>query len=196
MKILLYTLFCLVFTIACSTLDRFRGSGYLPGTKALFQVLYGMAVGGGLVVVAAGGDETGLSNLYFLAMYTLCFTAGISIGWAVPFGDYFRGQVQSLNKEWWQFGSLPQRPFASVVVRGLIWGGCTAPCLLLNVKAALISMISIPISLVTAAMITKRGMLRSAKNPTMVGWWYDTHEAIRGAILGLLVSLWVFGVVT
>lgn len=173
----------IALTIGCAVLDRLRGSGYIPGSKGVLQVFYGFFVANGLFLSTQ--MPANVEAIYFLAAYTACFTAGISIGWAAPLGDYFRGSVSG-KKEWWQIGNLPKRPFASVVIRGLIWGVCTLPCYWLAPKAALISVSSIPAAFVLAAIITKIGINKSGDK------WYDWHEAIRGGILGFLVSIWVF----
>lgn len=154
-----------VFIPLVAALDRLRGSGLVP--KSLAQIVYGLVVG------------LFLSFDYkFFLPFTALFVAGVSPGWGQPLGAYLGSRPpEPEKKEKWQFGSLPTKPFLSVVVRGLIWA--LPPMLLVFwFSFVWIFSLSILIAFVLAAAVT-RDLIKSSNK------WWDRHEIIRGALLGV-----------
>lgn len=162
----------IVLVILTTILDRLRGSGKFP--KAICQILYGLVIGVFLK-----------QEWQFVVLFTILFVAGVSPGWGQPLGAYLGSRPPEPNKkERWQFGSLPQRPFESVLVRGVIWAAPPA-ILVFWYKEALIFSLSIMVAFPLAATIAKNLIKRD------VVWW-DRHEFIRGFLVGsfcVLLSL-------
>jgi hypothetical protein len=154
-----------IFIILTAFLDRLRGSGAFP--KGICQVIYGLVVGYYLC-----------TDPKFFLPFAALFVAGCSPGWGQPMGAYLGSRPPELEKkEVWQFGSLPAKPFLSVLVRGLIWA---LPPMVLAFwyPGVWIFSVSIAIAFPLAAMMARDLIKVSVR-------WYDRHEIIRGFLLGV-----------
>ena len=165
----------MMFILLLGALDRLRGSGWIPGTKAMFQVLYGLAT----AWLLCGGDIFPS----FILVFSLFFTVGVSIGWGEPLGAFIANRPLKIeNLEVWQVGMLKKNATLAVITRGLIWGLCTLPAAYYSLNLTLTFILSITISFFLAAFITRLWVRKD-----VVAW--EIHEFIRGSLLGLVILI-------
>lgn len=165
----------LIFIFSLGLLDKLRGSGWITGTKAIFQVLYGMAT----AYLLCFNDI----NPSFILIFSAFFTLGISFGWGEPLGAFIANRPLKLeNLESWQFGILKKNAALAVIFRGLLWGLCTLPAAYYSLNLTLTFILSITISFFLAALITR---LWSREN--VIAW--ELHEFIRGTLLAVIILL-------
>lgn len=165
----------IMFVLCLGALDRLRGSGWIPGTKALFQILYGVAT----AFLLCRSDI----SPQFILTFSAFFTLGISFGWGEPLGAYISNRPLKIeNLEKWQFGILKKNAALAVLFRGLLWGICTLPAAYYSISLTLIFIASITISFFLAASITR---LWAKKD--VIAW--ELHEFIRGSLLGLVILI-------
>lgn len=165
----------MMFIFILGFLDKARGSGWIHGTKAMFQVLYGLAT----AWLLCGGDIFPS----FILIFSLFFTVGVSIGWGEPLGAFISGREMKLeNLEAWQFGILKKNTTLAVIFRGLIWGICTLPAAYYSINLTLTFIVSITLSFFLAALITKLWVKEN-----IIAW--EIHEFIRGTLLAIIILI-------
>jgi hypothetical protein len=145
-------------------LDRLRGMG----AGHVFSAIQGAVIGYLL-------NLAGLT----LAVFSLCWLLGASIGWQTPLSSYWNDLPQNpANALWWQVDGFaqPGGELESVILRGGIWGMCLLP--VAYFKPDLWMMI--PVCMVSF-WLSPYFWRRYRKNANAWGWM----EATRGALMGL-----------
>ena len=153
--------------------DYMRGQQKFRGA---FKALYGL-------VVSLVAGITG----WWLALSSVLFAVGISIGWGGPVGDGLHGRSvpKPGNYEGWQLGYLRQNTWAALAFRGFLVCACMLPLAFIFpiaiIKIGISYIVAFPVAVYLAYHVAKR-------RGEDVGNW-KIQEILRGFIAVTLIGL-------
>jgi len=157
-----------LLVVLCGGLDRVRGDKFDFVWRSIDKCLYGW-----VVAALFGYPFHVLTPFIIAAMF-----AGCSPGWGNAIGPALNGKKPDPHKgEWWQYGPLMKDAWASLVVRGAMWGVPFLPLAYWDMRLALMVPI-VALAMPAAVYIARRMKVESE---------WEWQEYYRGWLIGLMI---------